>query len=257
MEDKLKIHGSYIILILMAVIVVLATVQWATIPDLANYLTFALTLASMLLALLAIIYAYFSNSSLSKSTTMLEGSAREVRSASDEVKQATHLLQVHLASVPEDIRGLSSRVDQTYSAVAKLLQAPITPLPSETRKVTDEFVRSYLEASSPLGILTLYACALANKKGVPLDLSTLSNRLNYGDDDYMMAYIIASAAAGVLTHQFMDDNVVIREIHPLVAAVSKELYVGFHGRVRNRDYQAWAANVLQIVEGFLDETPTP
>ena len=58
-----KIHFGYIFSILIAIIVCLVTVKWSDIPSLASYFNFALGVASLVLAVLAIVYAFLANNS--------------------------------------------------------------------------------------------------------------------------------------------------------------------------------------------------
>jgi hypothetical protein len=61
MEEKYKIHIGYIFSILLAAIIILVTVKWGEIPRLVELIAFALTLTSLVLALIAIAYAVYSN----------------------------------------------------------------------------------------------------------------------------------------------------------------------------------------------------
>ena len=76
METKYKIHVFYILSILIAIIIILITVRWSEVPKLVDYITFALTVTSLALALLAIIYSMYSNTTLSETVSSIGTSYR-------------------------------------------------------------------------------------------------------------------------------------------------------------------------------------
>ena len=47
MEQKYKIHFSYLFAILITIIILLVTVKWSQVPNLAQLISFALTLSSL------------------------------------------------------------------------------------------------------------------------------------------------------------------------------------------------------------------
>ena len=66
MNKDYKIHSFYILLILVSIIIGLVSVNWSQVPKLVEYITFALTVSSLILAILAIVYSVYSNSSISE-----------------------------------------------------------------------------------------------------------------------------------------------------------------------------------------------
>src|SRR5437773_2456443 len=97
MDEKHKIHAFYILLILGSVIVGLVAVKWSTIPSLPELITFALTITSLVLAVLAIVYAYVSNSSSAQTTARLTDAAEDIVDSGDVVRRATEQLRVEVA----------------------------------------------------------------------------------------------------------------------------------------------------------------
>lgn len=51
MEERYRIHAAYILTILITAIILLLTIQWSGIPALAEKLTFALTVLSVIVSL--------------------------------------------------------------------------------------------------------------------------------------------------------------------------------------------------------------
>lgn len=64
--EKAKIHFWYIIAILVAIIIFLIVNNFGNNIELVGYVSFAATIASIFLAVISIIYAFYSNSQLSQ-----------------------------------------------------------------------------------------------------------------------------------------------------------------------------------------------
>jgi hypothetical protein len=74
-----KTHEGYILFILLSILIGVLTVKWSEVPKLTEYLSFALTLASLLLAVMAIGYAIYSNQGLATNLAALVSSITDVR----------------------------------------------------------------------------------------------------------------------------------------------------------------------------------
>src|SRR5260370_8324872 len=100
MDEKARIHAFYVLLILGAIIILLITVRWSAIPRLPELITFALTVTSLVLAVLAIVYAYLSNFSSQQTTVRLADAAETIVKSAEDVRQATGQLTGQVASIP-------------------------------------------------------------------------------------------------------------------------------------------------------------
>ena len=89
----IKIHFGYVVSILVAIIIVLLTKKWAEIPNLANYLNFALGVASLVLAVVAIVYAFFANNSFNVTVSKLESAATTIKDETGDLEKAVHGLE--------------------------------------------------------------------------------------------------------------------------------------------------------------------
>src|SRR5437763_1224208 len=119
-----KTHVGYVAAILIAVIVVLLTVRFATVPNLSERLTFGLTITSLVLAVLAIAYTVYSQSSFARNATVLNDAAKEVSTTSnalshvvDNLARKTDLIPNHLQTIEEMIiesRGMMAQRPESY-----------------------------------------------------------------------------------------------------------------------------------------------
>src|SRR5690606_8952706 len=111
MKDTYKIHTSYIIVILVAIIILLITVKWAAVPELVGYINFAATLASLLLAVVAILYAMYSNSSIAQNIGELDRAATDIRTAAIGIESTNAELHRRVNEIPPQIEHVNKSMD--------------------------------------------------------------------------------------------------------------------------------------------------
>jgi hypothetical protein len=109
-KSNVGIHFFYVGLILVAIIILLATAEWTKLEGFTDYLSTAATITSLVLALLAIIYAYISNDSLTRTTGI-------VSEAADEAHKAT----TEISSLLNTVESLARNSDQSNISLSKTL----------------------------------------------------------------------------------------------------------------------------------------
>jgi len=256
MTEKYKIHAFYILFILMTVIIMLATIKWASIPTLTEYITFGLTLTSLILAILAIIYAFLSNSSFAATISQINASASAMSSVKEEVKRATEALTVEVATLPRALAGLSSQVGSTYALVSQLTQ-PSPAYPSGPEFNADPtFIQYFLDRISVTGTLTLYACAFAHKRNVTFNRKDLSAAVRALDEDYVYGFLVASSSARIMDYDQSGDNLTINQIDPILESKSRDRFVTLAKNMDNPTFQQWAMEDLDSVEKYIASIPS-
>lgn len=147
-----KYNFAYITLILLSVLLVVVTHKWTPQPRFTEYLANAATLASLLLALVAIIYSFVSSESISKSLGQISSISRDVRASKDEVsefigtakdinakaEEGAH--QFHQAS--EQVRGDLANLNITLLSLdshTKRLQETVSDIPTRLSQIEDKF----------------------------------------------------------------------------------------------------------------------
>jgi hypothetical protein len=209
--EKLKVHAFYVILILVLIIILLATVHWAGIRDLAQYLNFGATLTSMVLALVAIIYAFVSNSSAGERIGALRSVASEVSETARAMTATAARLDTQIASLPELVKDVGAKVTETYDAVTSLKEATERPTsgaassaPSPTPAspiydaCADKVADRVLDKGSLMGHWILYAASIAFTKKIGFDLAELSKDTALSSD-YCHGWLLASEHGELLT----------------------------------------------------------
>lgn len=150
----------YIIAILVSILVASLSVKVADSKDLSDKLSFAVALASLLLAIIAIIQAFISNSSLSQTLGNMAGTAERVENASREISTASAALMNAVSNIPEGLAQVVDRVEKTHLSVEEMMSAFRTS-PADREK--EQVLRPSTDAQtilkhSTVGVLiSLYA----------------------------------------------------------------------------------------------------
>lgn len=113
MEGKYKVHAFYILTILVSIIVILITIEWSGIPNLAEKLSFALTLASLILAVFAIAYAVYSNTTFSQAVSTLNTVSSDVSNTARQVSNAASELEREIKVIPSKLEIMEVKVGET------------------------------------------------------------------------------------------------------------------------------------------------
>ncbi|EIF5160842.1 hypothetical protein [Vibrio metoecus] len=199
MEEKYKIHVCYVIGILISVIVILLTVEWADIPGLKDYISFALTVFSLGLAVLAIVYSMYSNSSLTASLNLLESSSQKLANTSEDLTFATKGLHESLCEIPESLNKVHGEVSKTRDALVQLSSGDQLPM----RKQTDdeqrkELVENTLLNLPPYGVVIVAALVLSNKRDFALKVEDHLSDYAGLDPDYFHGVYVTLKAIGIV-----------------------------------------------------------
>lgn len=130
-----KVHFTYIVIILVAIIVVLLTVQWGGISNLASYLNFALGVASLLLAVIAIVYAFFANNAFTQTVAKLDSAATIIKEETGDLEKAVQGMQTQLVEIPNALNVLKDQVAKTqdsFNSAASKLDSATTTIKDQT-----------------------------------------------------------------------------------------------------------------------------
>ena len=236
----IKIHFGYIVSILVAVIIVLLTFKWAEIPNLGNYLNFALGVASLVLAVVAIVYAFYANNSFNVTVSKLESAATTIKDETSDLEKAVHGLELQLKDIPAKLLSLEGQVSKTHALVEASSQQPkVEAIPQNPDISVEQFanqvIERFLVVSSWNGLKAMYLCLVACERQKEFDLrewTILDQTISY---DYAYGFLISASSAGFFDHTMQDSKVrvtsmpkpVADKVRPILEARLKALPVPF------------------------------
>lgn len=217
MDTKRELHYKYnffyLTSILLIVIITLITVKLGRNEDLVKYFSFGLTLTSLFLALIAIVYAIISNTTFSQHLGTLRDVTQTVVNASESMSKMNSTLDSKIAEIPSLIHNVESKLDETQKDIKESLaqRSQVEEVPSVTKSVENEsnkatFISSFLELSSFYGLLALYTAQIAYRTKKPFDILKVWTNETI-DSNYGFAYIVASSSAGILSHTSKDSMI--------------------------------------------------
>lgn len=215
---NVRIHRNYIAGILAFAVIMLLTSNFGC-PgnEVFAYLSFASTITSLVLSILAIFVTVKSSSDLYKNFSRLDGATHTIIKASDKVevsvkalegaekslKNASSELASHIGNMIDQIVGeIKDRIQETETHLSSRFEESINKLSgnetgSQESKQSDEsfdgIKKTYLQHSSASGLLCLYASALSKEKNKPFEI----NALFKNNGNYIWGYLVSSIAVGL------------------------------------------------------------
>lgn len=208
MEKHQKVHIIYNAIIFGAIIIVLATIDFGAIPKFVELFVFGLTLTSIALALIVIMYTFFSNNQMTSNITALNKFVNSISTSSQIIKETITGLYEKIDLLPLKIDSVGSRVDEVRSSVEDLKQGYSKDLneveqdniatSEELSNLSDDFYDKVLSDMSNWGISSLYMCSVAHEKQKAFNLIELSEKFDYFPSDYAFGFIIAYSSQQIL-----------------------------------------------------------
>lgn len=190
MEKHIKVHIIYIFGILIATIVSLITIKWGNIPNLVELFSFALTISSIILAILAIAYAVYSNTSFGKNIAVLDKASNDIGSSTKYLEEISNDLKDKFNDLPDLLKTLHQKTDSNQSLLTELSKQSFEKQQATFIKsdaIAEESIKNIVTKTSINGHYILYILKLAKdskKEFTPKDISE-NTRVNL---DYLLGY---------------------------------------------------------------------
>lgn len=197
--SKLKLHTLYISSFSALIIIELITyvcINNKNAEDIVRYISFASTLSSLLLSVVAIIYAIVSNN---KSEVQYQ----KIDMASGRIVDSVDTILSKL----EEVKVISAETRRVVTQENR-----DNPKAMKEGKVdTENLINNYILFGSFTGNLALLACVYSCEKKKPFAITELSGN----NDLYSWGYIVASTSLGiVITHNDQYNRIVVDSFYP-------------------------------------------
>jgi hypothetical protein len=229
-EKKWNIHTLYIIGILVSIIILLVTQNFGSNKNLVNYVSFAATLSSLILAVLAIIQAMISQTSFGNTF-------EKINNASDELSVKSALLDNAADKILQGMKSMEQKMKKIHSdvGVVKKQQESISNQKPNTAKpvldngtgrlsdgVNDNMLDKkklfdyFLSNASPAGLLVLYAIKISKEKAAQFNLKTMTDVIISVDYDYAYGFLVATSSWGIISFEIKDNVVNVFRINDYI-----------------------------------------
>lgn len=214
-DEHRKVHVYYISGLCVLIILELVTyicVNNDNATDIVSYISFASTLSSLLLSVVAIIYAIVSNN---------KGDAQyqKIDRASDRISMSVDRFSSISESLSGNINSILTKLDE-IKVISNETKNAITNVGTQQTKIdattsnldVTKLVKGYIVGGSLSGNLSLLACVYSNEQHMPFNLTFL-----FGNNAlYCYGYIVASSALGIISTRINDDVVIVDSYLPMI-----------------------------------------
>ena len=158
-----------------------------------DFISLASAIISIILAVVTIVYSYFINSRSS-------GQIDQLNRAAQDVSQATLAYEESAKSLEKNIQIITNAINRVEEKTDIILNSNFASKGGQNNNFAnfdlDAYIKGYVNLSSPVGIMIMYACI--KSKDCDKDLSLNILRSEY-DKAYAAGYIISATSAGFIT----------------------------------------------------------
>lgn len=200
MNKSTKIHVSYIFSILIIIIIILITIKFGKVPELVNQISFALTITSLVLAILAIGYAVYSNNSFSQNISKLDSASDLIKKSSRSLSTITKELNTKFDNIPSLLETIDKKADSTQELLSIINEKTLSNIESkfiESDDIEKESIEKIITNTSPNGTYILYALKLAKDKRVIFDIKDFADKTKI-TQDYLVGFIQPLTSLGLI-----------------------------------------------------------
>lgn len=173
MNKEYKIHACYIVAILVAIIIALTTSKWGDNPKLVDFVNFAATLTSLVLAVLAIIYAFLSNASVAKSMNEITSASSAMSTTADNISNAAKELSNRIETIPTKLESMEGQFKELASSLQRSDPIPVAENPNTNVTWTTESMSGFIGKANLEMWLALHTFYLSFKTGKSFHLTEL------------------------------------------------------------------------------------
>lgn len=207
------LHYVYGISYLVCVIVALIAFALFDVPNLVDKVSFALTVASLVLAVVAIVYTFVAAAKQEGQLAKLLEANNAMSIAAVDVRTAAASLLGQVTNIPPSLDLISKRID-----ALKLTERPVESVPSvySDVQVSDAQFKAFV-AELPFGAMSvLYAFFIASQHDKALTESSMSNwsPLTF---NFVFGFLSGVQAIGLIDFKFHNGEIVPVKCSPVVA----------------------------------------
>ncbi len=199
-----RIHFSYITAFLILAIIGLITIKWGAIKELTEYITFALTLTSLVLALLAIVYSFFSNSSMTRNIANLEEASKKIQTNSDLLSSAAENLEKNLQDIPSTLKNIELKTDNTLKVFEEFSQSDLRIKKTDEEQLSGEdepIGKLLMEKGSIATKAVLLGLKLAFERSRQFSMEDFAEKVDISNKSYIQGFLIALSAIGIFRYE--------------------------------------------------------
>lgn len=223
-ENSNKLHLLYVSGILVFVIIELVSYicigNGANSDSIVSYVSFASTLSSLILSVVAIIYTIVSNQKGNDVFLKISDRAEAINGVSDRLCKIVDNLDNKLNRFENELHVIHDITNDTNDAIKGISNAAASNGLSEGSLSIDDVLSQLIQTGSVLGNAALLACCYSFKKHKELDLKVLFDN----NEEYVYGYIIAVSCLSFITVEIKDNIVSVSYVYEKLEEQLKQFF---------------------------------
>ncbi|HEX8397862.1 MAG TPA: hypothetical protein VF644_10580 [Pyrinomonadaceae bacterium] len=168
----------------------------------------------MILAILAIAYAVYSNASLSQNLTALDNASRDVSTTGKDISEAAKDLSQKIEAIPTKLESVETRIAETNVLVRQFSEKPNLPTPTpDERKAISEVADLFINRAGTGALLAINLCLFAYETRKPFDIRVLLSESSFFTVDYAAGILGTMDAAGLISTNINRTEVSVTDLN--------------------------------------------
>ena len=160
-----------------------------------DFVSLASALISIILAVITIIYSFYSNSQSVGQVDTLNKAAESVKKATLSYSESAESLQENINKIITAVNRVEEKTDRLIGITSGSVSVFGKNDNFENFNL-DAYIKTYINISSPLGLLAMYACILSKDKNKVWNLDLFTTESNQA---YCGGFLISTTSAGFIT----------------------------------------------------------
>lgn len=175
-----------------------------------DFVSLASALISIILAVITIIYSFYSNSQSANQVETLNKAAESVKRATTSYAESAKSLQENISKIIITVNRVEEKTDRLLDMTS--ISGTGANFGTNNHLVDfdlDDYIKGYVNLSSPIGIMAMYACIKAKDTKGEWNLNILFP--NEYNRIYCGGFLISTTSAGFITVNvnFSNGNVIV------------------------------------------------
>lgn len=176
-----------------------------------DFVSLASALISIILAVITIIYSFYSNSQSASQIETLNKAAESVRKATTSYAESAESLQENISRIIMTVNRVEEKTDRLLDMTSISGAGSSNGINNHLIDFNlDAYIKGYINMASPVGIMAMYACIKAKDTKKDWNLSLFPNEYNR---IYCGGFLISTTSAGFITVDinFNNGNVIVSD----------------------------------------------
>ena len=194
--------GNYVFIASVVLVLGIAIFSYAFYGNrnVLDFISLASALISIILAIVTIVYSFYSNSRSSGQIDILNKAAQDVQNATTSYSESADSLQDNIQKIIDAVNRVEEKADLILDA-SKATTAGNNY--NFANFDLNAYILGFINVASPLGIMTLYACIKSKDKNKILQLNIIGSSETLA---YCSGFLIATTSTGLITAFINFDN---------------------------------------------------